>query len=200
METKAMKIAVSSSGTDLEAPVDLRFGRTQYFVLVESDDMTSETIQNPHMSASGGAGIQTAQMMGNHGVQVVISGILGPNAYQTLRAIGIPIYQTSGGSVREAIETFKAGKLNQITQPGPAHAGMGGRGMGRSGGGMGRKGMNMGSGQSFRTTPMNQAPKKSTLNSTPNEIDELKQQATQLNSQLENISERIKQLEQKSEK
>jgi len=177
-----MKVAVSSLGTDLDAPVDLRFGRTQYYVLVESDDMAFETIQNPHMSASGGAGIQAAQMMSNQGVQTVISGILGPNAYQTLQAIGIPMYQVTGGSIREAVEAFKAGQLNQITQPGPAHAGMGGRGMGRAGGGM-----KMGAGQSFRNPPMNQT--------SSNEIDQLKQQANQLNEQLLNIMNRIKQLE-----
>ena len=185
-----MKIAVSSLGTDLDAPVDLRFGRTQYYVLVESDDMTFETIQNPHMSASGGAGIQAAQMMSNQGVQTVISGILGPNAYQTLQAIGIPMYQATGGSVREAVEAFKAGQLNQILQPGPAHAGMGGRGMGRAGAGMGRGGMKMGAGPSFRTPPLNQT--------SPNEIDQLKQQANQLNEQLLNIMNRIKQLELKT--
>jgi predicted Fe-Mo cluster-binding NifX family protein len=195
-----MKIAVSSLGIDLDATVDLRFGRTQYFVLVDSDDMTFETIQNPHMSASGGAGIQAAQMMSNHGVHTVISGILGPNAFQTLRAIGIPIYKVTGGSVRAAVEALKADQLNQITQPGPAHAGMGGRGMGRSGAGMGRRNMKMGAGQGFQPSPMSFSQASPSNNSQTDEIDQLKQEATQLNSQLENISERIKQLEQKSEK
>ena len=195
-----MKVAVSSLGTDLDAAVDLRFGRTQYFVLVESDDMTYETIQNPHMSASGGAGIQAAQMMSNHGVQTVISGILGPNAFQTLRAMGIPIYQVTGGEVRTAVEAFKANQLNKITQPGPAHAGMGGRGMGRSGTGMGRRSIKMGDGQGFQPSPKSFNQAAPSNNSQTDEIDQLKQEATQLNSQLDNISERIKQLEQKSEK
>lgn len=193
-----MKIAVSSTGTNLDAPVDLRFGRTQYFIIVETETMKYEVIQNPYISASGGAGIQAAQMIGNHGVQAVISGVLGPNAYQTLRAIGIPMYQTSGGSISEVIQTFQSGLLNQIAQPGPAHAGLGGRGMGRGGSGMGRRRME--AGQGFQPPPIANGPSDSSEKSQMNEIDQLKQQATQLSSQFESIMERIKQLEQKKER
>ena len=66
-----MKVAVSALGTDLDSPVDLRFGRTQYYVIVDMETMAYESISNPHMGASGGAGIQAAQMISNYGVQAV---------------------------------------------------------------------------------------------------------------------------------
>ena len=196
-----MKIAVSSTGTNLDSSVDLRFGRTQYFIIVDSDTSEYETIQNPYMSASGGAGIQAAQMIGNRGVQAVISGILGPNAFQTLRTIGVPMYQVTGGSVREAITAFQSNQLNQIQQPGPAHAGMGmGRGFGMGIGRAGRRGggKNIDSSQPFHPPIEQNNQTVSQMESKKNEIDQLKQQANQLNQELLDIMNRIRQLELKA--
>jgi predicted Fe-Mo cluster-binding NifX family protein len=58
-----MKIAISSMGKDLNAQIDPRFGRCQYFIVVDSDTMEFEAIENPNISAMGGAGIQSGQMM-----------------------------------------------------------------------------------------------------------------------------------------
>lgn len=194
-----MKVAVSALGTDLDSPVDLRFGRTQYYVIVDTETMAYESISNPHMGASGGAGIQAAQMISNYGVQAVISGVLGPNAYQTLQAIGIPSYQATGGSVRETIEAFKAGLLTQVNQPGPSHFGMAG---GVAGQGMGR-GRGMGRGQAYYPQPPMPPQPPPTAPPAPakeDDLEELKKQAGQLNEQFNNIMERISKLEKKAKK
>jgi len=58
-----MKIAVTTVGPSLDEQVEARFGRTPYYVFVDTDTMKFEAVQNPNVSAGGGAGIQSAQLM-----------------------------------------------------------------------------------------------------------------------------------------
>lgn len=58
-----MKIVVTSNGRDLDAPVSPVFGRCPVYVFVDTDTMQSEAVDNPTMSAAGGAGIQAAQFV-----------------------------------------------------------------------------------------------------------------------------------------
>ncbi len=128
-----MKIAITATGADFNAQVDPRFGRAQYFIIVDTDTMEFETIENDSTVAAHGAGIQSGQLMSSKGVEAVITGSVGPNAHQTLSAAGIKMYQSGRGTVAEVVSAYKEGKLNPIDEIGPAHRGMGGggRGMGR---------------------------------------------------------------------
>ena len=74
---QAMKVAVSTTGTDLDAPVDVRFGRCQYFVIMDSDTLEFEAIENPNIGLMSRAGIQSGQMMADRGIQVVLTGNIG---------------------------------------------------------------------------------------------------------------------------
>jgi len=138
-----VKVAVSAMGPGLDAEVDPRFGRCAYFVIVDTDSEEAgpEIIENQGASATGGAGIQTANMMVNKGVDAVLVNNIGPNAMQVLNAAGIKVYTGVGGTVKETLEMFKNGQLSLISEEnvGP-HAGMGmGKGMGKGFGmGMGR--------------------------------------------------------------
>jgi predicted Fe-Mo cluster-binding NifX family protein len=124
-----MKVAVSATGSTLDATLDPRFGRCQVFVLVETDDMTFEAIDNESGTLGGGAGIQSAQLMARKGVKTVLTGNCGPNAHQTLSAAGIEVVVGCSGTVSEAIARFKAGQCQPAAAPNVAsHAGMeGGR-------------------------------------------------------------------------
>jgi len=136
-----MKIAISAQGTDLTAQVDPRFGRCQYFIIVDPETMQFEALENTNMMAGGGAGISTAQMIASKGVQIVLTGNCGPNAYQTLSAAGVQVITGVAGTVGDAIEGYKAGRFQATSQPSVgAHFGIGmGPGMGMGGGmGMGR--------------------------------------------------------------
>jgi predicted Fe-Mo cluster-binding NifX family protein len=157
-----MKICVTAGASGLDAPVDPRFGRCPFFVVVETEDMTAESVPNSGAGASGGAGIQASQAVAKLGVTALITGNVGPNALQTLSAAGIDVYQHIGGSVRESVEQFKRGDLQKITSPSaPPHAGMGrgqmgpepkgqGRGGGRGlGGGPKGSGKGLGGGRSW---------------------------------------------------
>ena len=136
-----MKVAISSTGKDLNAPLDPRFGRCPYFVIVETEDMTFEVLTNDAGAQGGGAGIQAAGQVASKKVDAVITGNCGPNAVQTLNAAGIQLYSGQAGTIREVVERFKRGGLNPTTDANaPLHAGTGGRGMGGGRGlGMGRR-------------------------------------------------------------
>jgi len=108
-----MRIGVTSTGKDLNAQVDPRFGRCQYFLIIDSETMNFEIIPNESAMASGGAGIQAAQMIAKTGTKVVLTGNVGPNAFQTLSAAGIKVVTGVDGTVKDAIERYKQGELKE---------------------------------------------------------------------------------------
>jgi predicted Fe-Mo cluster-binding NifX family protein len=111
-----MKIALTSNGSDLDAQVDPRFGRCPYFLIVETDTLAFEAIQNPNSARGGGAGIQSAQLLAEKDVKAVLTGSCGPNAFQTLQAAEVDVHTGVNGNVRTAIEDYKAGTLSTSAQ------------------------------------------------------------------------------------
>ncbi len=146
-----MRIAVTSTGPSLDAALDPRFGRCSYFVFVETDDMSFKAVENPNLALGGGAGIQSGQLVSQKGAQLILTGNLGPNAFQTLSAAEIDVITGCSGTVAEAVAQYKAGKLQAASQANVAdHAGMGGGmggGGGRGMGGGGGRGMGGGGGR-----------------------------------------------------
>ena len=128
-----MKICVTASGNTLDAPIDPRFGRAAYLAIIDSESMALETIPNTAAGAMGGAGIQAAQTLSKKGVNALITGNVGPNAFQALSSAGIEIVTGASGTVREAVEKYKRGEMNKTDAPTvKGHFGMGsGRGSGR---------------------------------------------------------------------
>lgn len=143
-----MKIAVTSTGPTLDHNVEARFGRCAYFLIIDTDTMQYEPIENPNTALGGGAGIQSAQLMSEKGVTTVLTGNCGPNAFNVFGQAGIRVIVGVSGLVRNAVEQFKAGAFSSASGPNvashsginaaPADPGLGkGFGMG-GGGGMGR--------------------------------------------------------------
>jgi predicted Fe-Mo cluster-binding NifX family protein len=210
-----MKIAVSASNAELSSPVDPRFGRCPYFLFVDSETMKFEAVENPNISSTSGAGIQSAQFIAEKGAKAVFTGSCGPNAFQTLQAAGIEVIIGVSGSVQQAVEQYKSGQFQPTAQPNvPPHFGMGmgggysmGRGMGRGqgggmGGGLGRglgrgMGPRMGYGPSPQTPGMPPSTQPPSQLSPEQEVQHLKQQADLLRQQMEHIMERIEELEKK---
>jgi predicted Fe-Mo cluster-binding NifX family protein len=207
-EEEKMKIAISASQPNLDADVDPRFGRCQCFVIVELETMEFEGIENPNAGAAGGAGASTAQFIAGQGVQAVITGSIGPNAYRVLSAARIEMLSGASGKVRDAIEAYNSGQLQTGSQPGLGQGvgrgtgqGIGqgmrmGRGMG-VGGGMGR---GMGRGRGFsRRMGSRPGPMPQTASSQQamrdDELSNLKNRAEMMAQELAEIQRRIKELE-----
>jgi predicted Fe-Mo cluster-binding NifX family protein len=125
-----MNVAVSAQGTTLDAAVDPRFGRCQQILVINTDTFEYTVMSNPNIGASGGAGIQTAQMLSTKDIKAVLTGHCGPNAFRTLQAASIPVYVDVAGTVREAVERYNSGQIQPADQANtPSHSGTpGGRG------------------------------------------------------------------------
>ena len=124
-------------GNDLDAQVDPRFGRCANFIIVDTETMGFRNLPNRNVMQTAGAGIQAARDVIEEGVKTTISGAVGPNAMEVLRAAGMEFHEAIPGSVRDNIDAFKNGKLQRIYGPTvPGHFGQ--RGFGK-GGGQGRR-------------------------------------------------------------
>jgi len=128
-----VKMCVTAAGSTLDAAVDPRVGRAAYFVIVDSETMAFEAVPNMAAGAMSGAGIQAAQEIARKGVSVLITGNVGPNAFQALASAGIKIVVGASGTVREVIEKYKRGELRETSASTVGgHFGRGrGMGMGR---------------------------------------------------------------------
>jgi len=121
-----MKIAVSvNNNTGLDAELDPRFGRADYFAIFETETEEVNFINNAAKNAAGGAGIQAVQTIADQGVSAAISGNMGPKAYDALKAAAIKVYVTKGGTLQEVIKAYEAGALVEVSGPTNAgHAGL----------------------------------------------------------------------------
>ncbi len=121
-----MLLAISCAGPDLSSPVDARFGRCRYLLVLDSETGGYETIENPHMGAAGGAGIRTAQMVVDKGVRAVLTGNMGPNAWNVLSSAGVEIYTGLTGTAESALAAYRQGSLaSAASATAKAHSGMG---------------------------------------------------------------------------
>ncbi len=112
-----MMIAVTSQGKDLTSPVDPRFGRAKYFIVVNTQ--TGEfSVQdnNVNVQLAQGAGIQAGQAVVNLGGEAVITGNVGPKAFNVLKAGNVQIITGVAGTVQQAIDDYKQGKLRPVDQ------------------------------------------------------------------------------------
>lgn len=115
-----MKVAVSSEGPTLQDMVDPRFGRAGGFVVVDTETMESSYLDNGASQAQAhGAGLQAAQRIADAGARVLLTGQVGPKAFQALGAVGIAVGQDMQGlTVGQAVERYKAGQVTMATTPG----------------------------------------------------------------------------------
>ena len=112
------KVAVTSEGPTLTDMVDPRFGRAGGFVVVDPDTMEHEYVDNGSSQAMAhGAGIQAAQVIADSGAKVVLTGFVGPKAFEALKAVGIKVVQNLDNmTVREAVKKYKSGDVGYAAQ------------------------------------------------------------------------------------
>ena len=122
-----MKIAISSIGKNLESEEDARFGRCDYFLIVEIEDKKVKgfkAIENTAKAQTGGAGITAGEIVANEKVDAIITTNLGPRAFSVFEQFEIKIYQGQG-KIKDVVEQFVEGKLKELTNAtGPQHRGL----------------------------------------------------------------------------
>ncbi|HHU50164.1 MAG: NifB/NifX family molybdenum-iron cluster-binding protein [Caldicoprobacterales bacterium] len=130
-----MKIAISSMGKDLNSMLDVRFGRCSYFIIYDTERGLEKVIENRAQVSAAGAGTAAAQEILNEDVDAVITGNMGPNAFMLFKNSGIKVYRSGSIEVEKAVQLLEEGKLDELTEAGPARSGMGmGTGRGFRGG------------------------------------------------------------------
>lgn len=114
-----MKICFSSAGKDLESKVDQRFGRCPYLVFIDDKEgKIIETIENKGPKAMSGAGISAAQIVVDQDIGTLVTGNIGPNAFNVLNAAGVKIYVASPDlTIKQALDLFNQDKLELVTNP-----------------------------------------------------------------------------------
>ncbi len=129
-----MRICITCLGDNLKSPIDPRFGRAQFLLLLDENGKLKDTIKNPGLGARGGAGIAAAQELANRKVDILITGNIGPNAFRVLNISNIKIFLAAPRtSVKDAFQMWKDNKLDKVKKPSVSgHFGMGPRG-GRAG-------------------------------------------------------------------
>lgn len=127
-----MKIAIPSTGENINSRISLTFARAPYILIVDDSTNEAKAIRNPYLTGRG-VGYAMAERMANEGVDAVVTNTIGPNALATLNQLGIKVYHTSG-IIKDAIESLKNNKLSELTTASEPR----GLGFGRRGGGIGR--------------------------------------------------------------
>ena len=201
-----MKIAVSATEGTIDSQVDPRFGRCGYYIFIDTESGDVEVQENRARISGSGAGIQAAQFIVEQGADGVISGHLGPNAYQVLNAAGLKLYQASGLSVQEAVDALKAGTLTELGDAtGPSHMGLGrgtGRGMGmgmaRSRVGLNRQAVTPPAAESSEPTAPTSAPSSDDAMSEEDELAALKQEVSELRQAVASLLDQVDRLTRES--
>jgi predicted Fe-Mo cluster-binding NifX family protein len=112
--SKEVKLALTTSGDDINAPLESRFGRAPKFLIYDLESGTCEVVDNRQdLNAAQGAGIQSAETVARLGAKALVTGHCGPKAFRVLTAAGIRIYHTDVLTVAAAIEQYRSGKLSE---------------------------------------------------------------------------------------
>jgi predicted Fe-Mo cluster-binding NifX family protein len=112
-----MRIAITSAGRELDSDLDPRFGRAEYFILVDPATMAFEVVENAqNINLPQGAGIQAGKTIVEHDVDVLITGHCGPKAFKVLQSAGVKIMTGASGKVADAIAQFNNGELETAAE------------------------------------------------------------------------------------
>lgn len=118
-----MKIAISSNGKTAESKLDTRFGRCEYFQIHDTESSEIKIIENVGKDASGGAGIAASNQLVDEKVDVIVTGNLGPNAFEVIEKAEIKAYKCESIAISLVIQKLNRGELTEIEFSGPAYHG-----------------------------------------------------------------------------
>jgi predicted Fe-Mo cluster-binding NifX family protein len=109
-----MKIAISATGKTKEDSLDMRFGRCKYFQIHDTESGKVKILENEGQNASAGAGINTSNQLVDEGIDVIITGNFGPNAFEIIEKAGIKAYKCGNIAISSVLEKYKNNELEEI--------------------------------------------------------------------------------------
>ena len=109
-----MKVAVAASAPELDASIDPRFGRCGWFVVVDTETMDFETLENPGALAGTAPHKGTIHLLIGTAAEAIVAGSLGPNAIGALKAGDVKMFTAGGGTVKEAAIAAAKGELEAV--------------------------------------------------------------------------------------
>ena len=118
-----MKIVISSTGKTSANLLDMRFGRCEYFQIHDTENGEVKILENKGQNSSGGAGIVASNQLIEEKVDAIITGNLGPNAFELIEKSGIKAYKCGNIAISLVLEKYNKGELEEIKMSGPAYHG-----------------------------------------------------------------------------
>jgi predicted Fe-Mo cluster-binding NifX family protein len=114
-----MKIAFTTSGDDLSAKLDSRFGRAPKFLIYDLDVNSFEIIDNKqNLNEGQGAGIRSAETIIRSGAKVLFTGDCGPKACRVLDGANVKICITTAETIEDALAQYRSGNLSESNNQG----------------------------------------------------------------------------------
>jgi predicted Fe-Mo cluster-binding NifX family protein len=121
-----MKVCITAMGVDLDCGLDPRFGRAACLLVVDTEGGDVQPLDGA-TGAPHGAGVEAAQAVIRAGAAAVVTGQIGPRAYDVLKAAGIQVFVTHSPTVADALTELAEGRLETLaTATAPLHGGMAG--------------------------------------------------------------------------
>lgn len=125
-----MKIAISSSGKELNSLLDPRFGRCPFYAIYDTEDKKWNFLTNPGALEGSGAGVKASQFLIEKQADLLLTGDVGPNASRILNSAGIKVYSLSEVPIEKALHLYQQGQYSPILEPTVnSHSGMSPRGV-----------------------------------------------------------------------
>ena len=113
-----MKYLVAATAADLNANVHKRFGHADVFLIVDSETFAFEAFPGVgHDEPNHGIG-----RFERSGIERVIVGNIGPEAFKDVRAVGWEVYLCRAMTVREAVEQVQSGQISPLETPTMKHS------------------------------------------------------------------------------
>lgn len=111
-----VKVAIcAKNNVGLNSEVDDRFGRAEFYVIVDLETNETKIIENTAKNESAGAGGKSVSLLNKQGADVIIVPELGPKALKAMDAFELQAFQIDDSkTVQEALNSLNAGKLSKL--------------------------------------------------------------------------------------
>lgn len=112
-----MKIAITTEEKGLNSNVSPVFGRSPYITIVdlENNEIIKETVIENPFRLEKGAGNMVAQFLADNGIDILISGEMGPVAFHILKNAEINVYKAASVNVDDNLKRLTGNKLKEVT-------------------------------------------------------------------------------------